>query len=433
MKKLALGSILVAVAIMGCSSSKKKPMIVGDDDTVDAGPADDDGGTPVDAPDAACNVLTQTGCNAGEKCTWFEDDMSDPPIGHIACAPDGDKAIGAACTTGAPGATGYDDCVKGAVCQGGECEAICDHQGGAPMCATNFGCVRISGLFGPANSADPPAAGVCEPACNPIADNDFDGSGGEAKTGSACGSDVTIGCYGFASDSGDRTHFICAHPAHTATFDSSNVFHRQPTNGLPTGDIYLNSCHPGYTLAFASPGTGLTGTQCYAFCKPGNAYMGNPGAQEPNGKAGDGCNSLDRMGNLGVKAIATVNGEHCVYSWWFEQDDTGMIHTSPTSDNVGFCFDHSKYTGDIDGDPNTPDTAEPACGTLPLTSATVLAAADLGCVDTVSSGFATNANGGHGHQSSPVGEAFRKALHNKIIIPAMDPRFQLSVQRTSTH
>jgi len=429
MKKLALGSILVAVAIMGCSSSKKKTPIVTGDDTTDAG--DDDGGTPIDGIEpAACNVLTQTGCNANEKCTWFEDDMSDPPIGHIGCAPNGDKAIGAACTTGAPGATGYDDCVAGAVCQGGECEQICDHQGGSPMCAANFGCVRISGLFGPAQSSDPPAAGVCEPSCNPIADNDFDGSGGEPKTGSACGSDPNVGCYGFAASSGDRTHFICAHPAVTASFDSSQVYHREPTNGLPTGNIYLNSCHPGYTLAFGAEMTGGTKTLCYAFCKPGNAYMGNTGTQQPNGVPGDGCNSIDRKNAFGTKATATVNGEHCVYSWWFEEDDQGNIHKSPTSDNVGYCFDHTKYQYDSDGD-GTPDMPYPACGTLPLTSTTELAAADLGCVDSTSSGFPTNANGTVHHQSSPIGEKIRKDLRTKWVIPATDPRFQLSVQRNA--
>jgi len=332
-------------------------------------------------PPPNCNVLTQAGCEAGEKCTWFEDDMSSPPIGHIGCAPQGDKAIGAACTTGAPGATGFDDCVGGSVCVGGVCEAICDHQGGTPACAEGFGCVRISGLFGPAMSTEPPAAGVCEPSCDPIADNDFDGSGAAStRTGSACGSDVRVGCYGNISDSGDRTHFICAPPAQ----GTETLVHR---NVIPANLQYLNACHPGYTIAFGIDATGSTNVDCYSFCAPGNSYMGSA-THEPNGKPGHQCRvaSSGRTGNFGAIATETTNGEHCMYSWLFEVTDAGTIRKSPTSDTVGICWDHSKYQIDHDQMPSTPTIAIPPCGQLPLNPMTGLGAESFGCVDSTLSG-----------------------------------------------
>src|SRR5262245_38931909 len=62
--------------------------------------------------DMTCNVLTQTGCNAGEKCTWIHDQTNPTPLGHIGCAPDGTAATGAACMYGADGPMGYDNCLK---------------------------------------------------------------------------------------------------------------------------------------------------------------------------------------------------------------------------------------------------------------------------------------------------------------------------------
>src|ERR1041384_8183405 len=72
-------------------------------------------GAPTDVPIGACNPLTQTGCNAGEKCTWIND-QDNPPIGHVGCAPDGTIALDGACTDPPAGPMGYDTCVKGTVC-----------------------------------------------------------------------------------------------------------------------------------------------------------------------------------------------------------------------------------------------------------------------------------------------------------------------------
>jgi hypothetical protein len=251
------------------------------------------------------------------------------------------------------------------------------------MFASGFGCVRIAGLFGPAQSPTPPAAGVCEPICDPLADNDYDGSGSASiRTGSACGSDESIGCYGNITDTGDRTHFACMKP-----LDGTGMLvHRDV---IPANLLQINSCHPGYTIAFAADATGSTNIDCYAYCRPGNSYFGSP-TQEPNGKPGAQCRagSGGRQGNFGTPASETENGEHCMYSWQFEVDGNGAIHHSNTSDTLGICFDHAKYTADFDNDPSTPNTVLPPCAAMPLHATTPGEpdAASFGCVDSITAG-----------------------------------------------
>src|SRR5437016_6095766 len=58
-----------------------------------------------------CNPLTQTGCCAPEKCTWYIDATAPTPLGHIDCAPEGVIPLGGACTYGPPGTMGFDNCV----------------------------------------------------------------------------------------------------------------------------------------------------------------------------------------------------------------------------------------------------------------------------------------------------------------------------------
>src|SRR5258706_5342207 len=129
---------------------------------------------PPDSSGGVCNVLTQTGCTASEKCTWIIDQADvNASIGHIGCAPNGVQATGASCTRNPPGATGYDDCVRGDYCFGpglggaGVCRVICDNAGGSPACTAGFACTTYDGVFGP--SGQPVAAGGCDPTCDPLA------------------------------------------------------------------------------------------------------------------------------------------------------------------------------------------------------------------------------------------------------------------------
>jgi hypothetical protein len=113
---------------------------------------------------SVCNPLTQTGCNTGEKCTWFR--VSEACGGEVGCAPAGDVPVGGSCTWGPDGAlTGFDDCVLGAVCDdsagAGSCLAMCSLADATLPCPASLDCVAREGLFsdGP---TDVPLAGVCD-------------------------------------------------------------------------------------------------------------------------------------------------------------------------------------------------------------------------------------------------------------------------------
>src|SRR4051794_5833132 len=107
MQKLAFGALFVGL-LVACGGGNDNKIKIVDGNTGDTG-----GDT--------CNVLTQTGCNAGEKCTWIHDQTTPTPLGHIGCTADGTVAAGAACTYGADGPTGFDNCTKGNVCVSGKC------------------------------------------------------------------------------------------------------------------------------------------------------------------------------------------------------------------------------------------------------------------------------------------------------------------------
>lgn len=344
----------------------------------------------------ACQVLTQTGCMSGEKCTWVlsTDDGSDgsPGLGAIACAPNGTVAAGGSCTIGKVAAGGYDNCVAGTACVSGTCKNICDNNGGAPMCGTNQACVTYEGLFANAGATTTPA-GVCDPSCNPLVDNDFDGSGSAyTKSGSACGSSATTGCYGFFSNS-HTTYYTCAPPAGT----TGSLTHRSV---VPTNLQYLNSCMSGYHLGeFYADDSGSKSVVCFAYCAPGEAYMGNTGTQAPNGVAPHRCNNQDALGAFGQtpNTTGTTNGEHCWYSWYFEVDDTNVWHKSPTSDSVGTCLDHTKYKYDPAGG-TTGTTPFPACVTLPKNGSDAGAthtygADDFACVTSTTAMLTSSFNG----------------------------------------
>jgi hypothetical protein len=113
------------------------------------------------------------------------------------------------------------------------------------------------------------------------------------------------------------------------------------------------------------------------------------------GVAGDACNGLNRVSPVNwADQMQAGGGEHCVFEWYFELDDQGAWLPSATSNTVGFCYNHSAYHYNKDGDPNTGtngfEEPLPACSTLKdgVGSGTTpsdpdyFGAANLGCVDT---------------------------------------------------
>ena len=143
--------------------------------------------------------------------------------------------------------------------------------------------------------------------------------------------------------------------------------------------------------AFFADAFGGTNVDCYAFCKPGDSYQGLTGTQAPNGVSPHRCNTTDALGAFGAtpNGTAASNGEHCMYSWFFEIDTAGALHKSPTSDTLGICVDHTKYRYDSnnDGQITPADAVWPPCAAMPLTAtAPAIGATDLACVTTTTGG-----------------------------------------------
>lgn len=113
---------VVVAVIAGCG---------GGGTTVDATP-DFFGDAPLDAltycaPLAAAGAQ---GCGSAEKCGWIRVQDTPSIVGQLGCVPAGNRAVGEACARGDTGAaTGFDDCVAGAVCVGAGAAAVC-----APLC-----------------------------------------------------------------------------------------------------------------------------------------------------------------------------------------------------------------------------------------------------------------------------------------------------------
>ena len=105
MKNLAFRSwsVGVVVALAACGGGGGTKLV--------------DGGA--DAP-TACNPVAQTGCQAGEKCTWIIDidgTSTTPDVGHIGCAVAGTTPDGGTCQDATATANGgVDTCVAGDLC-----------------------------------------------------------------------------------------------------------------------------------------------------------------------------------------------------------------------------------------------------------------------------------------------------------------------------
>jgi hypothetical protein len=348
MKKLALGALFAGLA--ACGGGSDKPVFV------DA-PSGGDGGA------GACNPLTQTGCNAGEKCTWIND-QDNPPIGHVGCAPDGTVAIGAACTDPPAGPMGYDQCVKGSVCLSGECKQICDQNGGAPTCDANHSCTRYADFFEVGGTA---VAGVCDPGCDPLTQ--------DLKLGAvpACGStDPTMpskGCYGYDD-------YSCA-PSGMTTWTLTD---RQPPRTNASGNPYLNGCAPGF-IPFFFEMTGSTMTLCSGLCSALEVDNTTIGGLTPAQRDDGDATAIGKLpttakaagdATCGTTKKGSRPSSTCRFMWPYLEDDQGMLtmafEQSVYLDTLGVCMAIEFFQYDTNMD-MMPDTPYPSCTTLPRTGA----------------------------------------------------------------
>src|SRR5262249_39811561 len=134
MKTLAFGALFVGLLLVACGGGSDTKTIHLPD-----GPGS---GSNTDT----CNPLAQSGCDAGQMCTWIYDQAMPQRLGHVGCAPAGNKTAGQACTRNPAGAMGWDDCAPGLYCRGpvaggaGTCKVICDNNGGSPMCPSGYAC-----------------------------------------------------------------------------------------------------------------------------------------------------------------------------------------------------------------------------------------------------------------------------------------------------
>jgi hypothetical protein len=350
MKKLALGALFVGLTACGGGGNSSVNLI-------DAGGGADAAG--------ACNPLTQTGCNAGEKCTWISD-QDNPPIGHVGCAPEGGVggtpiALGAACTDPVAGPMGYDDCAKGTVCLAGVCKQICDVNGGTPNCDENHACTRYADFFESGGTA---VAGVCDPGCDPLT-QDLKIGTNKAQCGSPMPAMPNSGCYGY-------DEYSCAPTGMTSWPLTDRMMPRTNAAGNP----YLNGCAPGFIPLFYEM-TGSTKTLCTGLC----AALEISNAQPAANAKGDAT----ALGKLPTTAAAVAGdatcdatkkgseaSSQCKFLWpYLEDESTGELPVSFEMnyvDKLGVCMAIAHFQYDSDGD-MAPDMPYPNCTTLVPTGA----------------------------------------------------------------
>jgi hypothetical protein len=260
----------------------------------------------------------------------------------------------------------------------------CCSEPDGPVCAKQHACLAA------------PTATCCQTdafcgmsllACDPLADNDFDGNGPLDRPGTACAGPA-IGCY--PNDMFGLQQFECD----IALAGAEDLRH-----GASPISSDRNACAQGYVpLTFVDVAGGNT-VECHALCAPGEAYLGNPSPQTPNGIAPHRCSPADALGAFGTPASGTTNGEHCMYAWRLIEIQNRFVPADPKFDAFGLCVDHTRFQYDANGD-GVPDTAWPACATLPLhdPTANTVDATALGCVSSTTARSAA-------------------AIHTRLVLP----------------
>ncbi len=329
----------------------------------DSGTCRDDACSP-----GVCDLIAQTGCGPLERCTWVKD-QADPPIGHLACMPDGTIPVGGACMFAA---TGVDACIAGSLCLMDQCMPLCDPNGGPSGCGATQRCNTYTGL---AMSGTTFLAGLCNDGCDPLTQELPDGT---AACRSPTPSQPSRGCYG------EQVHSCM--PSWEELWSLTD---RDQPRLSPSGVPWNNGCAPGFQPMLYEM-TGSTRLVCAGLCAAldtdntpalsANAD-GDPMARGklPTSSSAAVGNATCSIGKKGSRASS-----ECRFMWWFE-DDTGLrpdFISSGLADRLGLCIalEYFKYDANAD---MVPETTFPSCSTLPPRNAFTLGphddAIDWGC------------------------------------------------------
>lgn len=353
MKQFVIALFMVA-ACGGGSSKPDGRVIVGD---VDAPPSGDE-----------CNIKTNTGCDAGERCGWVRLQSTETLAkGKAACVPVGNVAEEGQCTWGATGeTTGFDNCAAGLYCLAdanvsgsmGRCKKLCD-TAVADSCGEFGNCINYIDQLELVGQ-DTAVAGLCNPTCNPLTQKLDTNGADRCGDGTVAPADPILGCYGFASDDANPSKFSCA-GAGTREIDS--VF--------PGDETFLNICKPG-AIALYLDGPGSMNVRCQAFCDPVNTN--SSAATNAGGMSPYSCGDLGHAGAF-----------ECRYLWFFEGANTPV---TANSDAYGLCWNYSVFQYDTNND-GMPDAPWPSCTTMTALGADGMgtgpdAAVGWGCMDTAS-------------------------------------------------
>jgi hypothetical protein len=314
-----------------------------------------------------CNPLTQSGCEAGEKCANRILQGGVNPIIEITCVPDGTVAIDGACTYGAFGESGYSNCKAGGECIGtrnGVCKQICDHQTKG-SCDANHACGTYASFF---ESNNKTVAGVCETKCDPLKQELVLGTR-TAACGAADPAMADNGCF-----TANLEDFTCARiPSDpmNAQNDALSRTDRVPALAPPTGGAYVNGCAAGYIPFFVEREGSMTVT-CTGLCAPAKTDNTAQNAVNAQGDvnaiaklhnkampaAGDGVCTVDKKGS--------AEPENCHYLWFWHFDRDGVLIPGPYNDTLGVCWAYGKYSTTIGGVMH----GWPKCESLPPKGAT---------------------------------------------------------------
>jgi len=314
------------------------------------------------APGRACDVLAQSGCNAGEKCAWVRTAASATSAkGEAVCVPDGDRSNGQVCHFGATGiATGFDDCEKGLTCEAdigvdkatGVCTKTCDIDAKVDACGPKAACTAHTGYFFDLTNVEH-RRGLCAPTCDPVSNTRYDGAASCGGTLDAQGV-ATRSCVVQQGELDRLDTFTC-----NAT--------RQPGKGSDAlayeasfDDVFNDSCAPGFTpLLYQDTKAALdfdvSKIICVAWCEPGPTSKEDPA--DLAGKVGSAYTCPKR----GASAA-----HECKYYQWI-----GAVKGTQAN-TLGYCEDPSRYRYDSNKDNKLDDTDEhmPSCATLSRTGHT---------------------------------------------------------------